>query len=168
MSDMCLVLASHNGHGWEGWVGGPLPCMPYSLWQGKDSGDGCELWKVFIYFVTLSCLERDIHLCSGYFYNYIHICSSFFLHIFPADWRLKSTWRKRWNHRKQRPNRPKGGSSSAVCGWFKGTLYTLLGCLWIWQMKKYLPSPSPPPRLPLSLSHTPTHPPTTEREGDMQ
>lgn len=42
---MCLVLASHIGHGWKGWDRGAVSCMSFSLWQGKDCWDGrlCEV-----------------------------------------------------------------------------------------------------------------------------
>lgn len=142
---MCLVLASHNGHGWEGWVGGTLSCMSFSLWQGKDSGDGCKMWKVFFLFCAVCLALKGISI-SVLVFIIIFICFPCSLYNFPADWWLKSIWRKR-NHRRQRPNHLKDGSSWAVCEWFKGTLYTLLGCLLIWQMKKYS----------LSLSHARTH-----------
>jgi len=30
--DMCLVLASHTGYGWEGWHRGTMPCVSFSVW----------------------------------------------------------------------------------------------------------------------------------------
>lgn len=32
VTDMCLVLASHYGHGWKGWHRGAVSCMSFTLW----------------------------------------------------------------------------------------------------------------------------------------
>lgn len=57
-SDLCLVLASHYGHGRERSVGRALPCLPHSLWQGKDCRDVCwsrevVTWRSLFCFVLL-------------------------------------------------------------------------------------------------------------------
>ena len=44
--DLCLVLASHNGYGWERWDRRALSSMSNSLQQGKDCWNNCKLWKV--------------------------------------------------------------------------------------------------------------------------
>lgn len=74
LADMCLVLASYNGHGWEGWHRWSVSSLPHALWQGKNCRNGCQLWKVHFTCSSsfVACLLYVL-LLDGMAYHLLHL-----------------------------------------------------------------------------------------------